>query len=146
MMLEDWLGTVDMVCFAKNYEHLAEQIKEDEAVLVTGLVFPEENGPPKISVQDILPLRNALVRYPTMVSIRVPLQGADAPSPTRAERLHALFASKPGDTQVQLVLERHRDFQVTLQVETRIRPDRTFLAELAKLCGDDAYHVISGGL
>ncbi|MCW5964830.1 MAG: DNA polymerase III subunit alpha [Bryobacterales bacterium] len=145
MVLEDWLGTVDMVCFAKNFEMLADQIKEDEAVLVSGLVFPEDNAPPKISVQDILPLRNAHVRYPAMVSIRVPLQGEGAPSPTRVEHLHTLFTKKPGDTEVQLVLEKQRDFIVTMLVETKVRPDREFLAELAKVCGEDAYQVISSG-
>lgn len=146
MVLEDWLGTVDLVCFAKNYEQLADQIKEDEAVLVTGLVLPEENSSPKISVQDILPLRNACVRFPTMVSIRLPLSAEVDASAPRAEKLHALFARKSGDTEVQLVLDRPRDFQATMLVETRIRPDKEFLAELAKLCGEDAYHVISGGI
>ena len=144
MLLEDWLGTVDMVCFAKNYEQLAEQIKEDEAVLVTGVVFPEENGPPKISVQDIVPLRNAFVRFPLLVSVRLPLQGSVSGGPSRAERLFALLERKPGDTEVQLVLEKPREFSATLQLETRIRPDREFISEVAKLCGEDAYQVISG--
>ncbi len=146
MVLEDWLGTVDLVCFAKNYEQLAEQIKEDEAVLVTGLVLPEENSSPKISVQDILPLRNACVRYPSMVSVRLPLSAEPASSSSRAEKLHELFARKTGDTEVQLLLERPHAFQATMLVESRIRPDKEFLSELAKLCGDDAYHVISGGI
>lgn len=146
MVLEDWLGTVDLVCFAKNYEQLADAIREDEAVLVTGIVFPEENGPPKISVQDILPLKDACVRYPAIVSIRLPLENEDAAGPSRAERLHGLFASKPGDTEVQLIVEKPRHFSATVQVELKIRPDREFLAEVEKLCGDDAYHVISGAL
>ncbi len=49
---------------------------EDKAVLVRGLVLPEENAPPKISVQDIVPLEVARVNLPSLISIRVPVNGA----------------------------------------------------------------------
>jgi len=145
MMLEDWLGIVDMVCFAKTYEHLGDQIKEDEAVLVTGLVFPEENGPPKISVQEVVPLKNACVRYPLMVSIRLPLSGGEEAVNARVDQLHHLFQRKQGTTEVQLVVDKPREYSATVQLDHKIRPDREFLAELSRLCGDDAYHVVSGG-
>src|SRR5690606_16722985 len=103
MMLEDWLGATDMVCFAKNYEQLGEQIREDEAVLVTGLVFPEENGPPKISVQDVVPLKNACVRFPLLVSVRLPLSGTPENITSRTDRLRELFERKRGDTEVHLL-------------------------------------------
>jgi DNA polymerase-3 subunit alpha len=145
MMLEDWLGSVDMVCFAKNYEQLTDLIREDEAVLVTGLVFPEENGPPKISVQDVVPLKNACVRFPLLVSIRLPLAGTPEAVTTRTDRLRELFDRKRGDTEVHLLVEKPKQYIATMPLEVRIRPDKEFLAELAKLCGDDAYQVISGG-
>ncbi len=47
------------------------QVVEDQAVLVRGLVLPEEGGAPKISVQDIVPLENARVDLPAVISIRV---------------------------------------------------------------------------
>ncbi|MDZ7638033.1 MAG: OB-fold nucleic acid binding domain-containing protein [Bryobacterales bacterium] len=145
MVLEDWLGTMDLVCFAKHFEQLTDQIKEDEAVLVTGSVLPEENGPPKISVLDIVPLRNAFVKFPLLVSIRVPLEPGKHGTDSRAARVRALFERKPGDTEVQLIVEKTREFSATMTVELKIKPDREFKAELARLCGDDAYQVISGG-
>ncbi len=45
-------------------------------MLVRGLVLPEENAPPKISVQDIVPLEVARLNLPSLISIRVPLNGA----------------------------------------------------------------------
>jgi DNA polymerase III subunit alpha len=143
MVLEDWLGTVDMVCFAKNFEHLGPQINEDQAVLVTGMVLPEDNGPPKISVQDIVPLSNTYVRFPHLVAVSLRLQDESREGSSRAQRLFALFERKPGDTEVQLVVERPRQFQATVQLDYRIRPDREFLAELEQICGQDAYHVVS---
>ena len=57
--------------FSTQYDRLLTALVEDQAVLVRGLVLPEENGPPKISVQDIVPLEVARVNLPTLISIRV---------------------------------------------------------------------------
>ena len=103
MTIEDRSGSVEALVFASSYERLAPQIVEDEAVLVRGLALPEEGGATKISVQDIVPLDNARVDMPTVISIRVWLgrgNGAD-----RAQALGEIFRRKPGDTQVRLRLE-----------------------------------------
>ena len=71
MTIEDRGGSVEALVFASSYERLAPQIVEDEAVLVRGLALPEEGGATKISVQDIVPLDNARVDMPTVISIRV---------------------------------------------------------------------------
>ena len=86
MQLEDRAGSVDAMVFTTQYERLSPEIVEDEAVLVRGLVLPEENAPPKISVQEIVPLEKAAIRLPSLISIRVwlgrngsPGQGRRAP-------------------------------------------------------------------
>ena len=144
MVLEDWLGTVDLVCFAKHFEQLEAQIKEDEAVLVTGSVLPEENGPPKISVLDIVPLKNAFVKFPLLVSVRVPVEPGKQNGESRAARLRDLFTRKPGDTEVQLIVEKRGEYSATMTTTLKVKPDREFKTEVARLCGDDAC-VISGG-
>ena len=55
LTIEDTQGSVDGMVFASNYERLAAQVVEDQAVLVRGLILPEENAAPKVSVQDITP-------------------------------------------------------------------------------------------
>ena len=52
-------GTVEAVVFATNYERLLEQLVEDRPCSSAGTALPEESGPPKISVQDIVPLEMA---------------------------------------------------------------------------------------
>ncbi len=145
MVLEDWLGTIDLVCFAKHFDHLNGLIKDDEAVLVTGSVLPEENGPPKISVLDIVPLKNAFVKFPLLVSVRVPVEPGKRNGDSRAAKLRDLFERKKGDTEVHLIVEKRREFTVTVSTDLRVKPDREFKAEVAQLCGEDAYQVISGG-
>jgi DNA polymerase III alpha subunit len=144
-VLEDWLGTIDLVCFAKHFDHLNDLIKDDEAVLVTGSVLPEENGPPKISVLDIVPLKNAFVKFPLLVSVRVPVEPGKRNGDSRAAKLRDLFERKKGDTEVHLIVEKRREFTVTVSTDLRVKPDREFKAEVAQLCGEDAYQVISGG-
>ncbi|MGO4883792.1 MAG: DNA polymerase III subunit alpha [Bryobacteraceae bacterium] len=142
LQIEDRTGSVDGMVFATSYERLANLVVEDQAVLVKGLVLPEENAPPKISVQDIQPLETARVNLPSLISIRVWLGRngvADKPA-----ALRDLFQTKPGEAQVRLRLEMPRDFSVILDVPTKVRPDREFRAALEKICGPDCVEVLAG--
>ena len=124
--------------FAKQYERLQTSLVEDKAVLIRGLVYPEENAQPKISVQEIVALENARVAMPSLISIRVPLTGKADP-----EALHQLFARKPGTAEVRLRLEKSKDFSVILDVAAKVRPDKEFKSELARICGPEALEVLA---
>jgi DNA polymerase-3 subunit alpha len=138
LQIEDREGNLEAMVFAKQFESLNAQLVEDKAVLVRGLVYPEENAPPKISVQEIVPLENARIAMPSLISIRVPMTGkADASA------LHELFASKPGKTEVRLRLEKSKDFSVILDVAEKVRPDKEFKTELARICGPEALEVLA---
>jgi DNA polymerase-3 subunit alpha len=141
MTLEDRNGSVEAMCFTTNYERLAPQIVEDTAVLVRALVLPEEGGPPKLSIQDIIALDNVRVDMPAVIAIRVWLgrNGND-----KAEALGELFKKKPGNTQVRFRLEAPRDFSVLLDVQAKVRPDREFKRAVADICGADAIEKIAG--
>jgi DNA polymerase-3 subunit alpha len=142
MMLEDRIGSLEALVFATSYERLAAEVLEDQAVLVTGLVLPEESGPPKLSVQSIVPLDNARVDFDSVISIRVWL-GRNG-SQDRAQALEELFRRKPGDTQVRLRLEIPRDFSVLLDIPAKVRPDKEFRAAVEAICGGDAIERVAG--
>jgi DNA polymerase III subunit alpha len=141
LQLEDLEGSVEAMVFSTQYERLLPALQEDKAVLVRGLVLPEENAPPKLSVQDIVPLEVARVNLPSLISIRVPLNGSGESK--RAAALHELFARKPGETEVRLRLEKTRDFSVILDVGAKVRPDKEFRAEVARICGGEAMEVLA---
>ena len=61
----------------------------------------------------------------------------------RAEALSLLFARKPGKTEVRLRIEKRRDFSVILDVPAKVRPDKEFCAELARICGPEALEVLA---
>jgi len=142
LQIEDRSGSVDAMVFATSYERLEPLIAEDQAVLVRGLVLPEENAPPKISVQEIIPLEVARVPMPSLISIRVWLNRNGVPDKPAA--LHDLFSNKPGESQVRLRLEMPRDFSVILDVPAKVRPDKEFRAAIEKICGPDCVEVLAG--
>jgi DNA polymerase-3 subunit alpha len=65
MQIEDLEGSVEAMVFSTQYERLNGALVEDRAVLVRGLVLPEENAPPKVSVQEIVPLEVARLNLPS---------------------------------------------------------------------------------
>jgi DNA polymerase III subunit alpha len=141
MQLEDRSGRVEAMVFTTQYDRLLPNLLEDQAVLIKGLVLPEDNAPPKLSVQDIVPLRVARLDLPTLISIRVGL-GANGTA-DKAQALNQLFAQKPGDTEVRLRLEKSRDFSVILDVAPKVRPDKEFWAEVERICGPESVEILA---
>jgi DNA polymerase-3 subunit alpha len=141
MQLEDLTGAVELMVFTTQYERLLDQLIEDKAVLVRGQALPEESGPAKISVQDIVPLEVAHVPMPSLISIRVGVGGRRT---VEAEALRRLFDRKPGETDVRLRLEKQRDFSVILDPGVRVRPDREFRDEIERICGPESLDVLAG--
>jgi len=141
MRLQDRTGSVEAMVFTTQYDRLLAALVEDQAVLVRGLVLPEENAPPKISVQDIVPLEVARVNLPTLISIRIPV-GANG-TVDKAEALNQLFTRKRGETEVRLRLEKPRDFSVILDVTPKVRPDKEFWAEVERICGPESVEILA---
>jgi DNA polymerase-3 subunit alpha len=141
MQIEDLEGCVEAMVFSTQYERLSPLLTEDKAVLIRGLVLPEESAPPKVSIQEIVPLEVARVNHPALISIKVPVNGAS--SADYAAALQSLFVAKPGDTSIRLRLEKARDFSVILDVTDKVRPDKEFCAEVSRLCGAEAMEVLA---
>ena len=140
--IEDRSGSVEAMVFAASYERLAPEVVEDRAVLLRGLVLPEDNAPPKISIQDIVTLDNARVDLPAVIAIRVWL-GRNGKG-DKAHALEELFKRKPGDTQVRLRLELPREFSVLLDVPAKVKPDKEFRAVVEEICGPEAIEKLAG--
>jgi DNA polymerase-3 subunit alpha len=139
MVIEDRLGSIDGMVFTTSYDGLLASLNEDQAVFIRGSALPEEGNPTKVSIKEIVPLDLARVPLPTLISIKVMVgrNGID-----RASELQSLFARKQGDTQVRLRLEASKDFSVTLDVPAKVRPDKEFKGEIARICGPDMLEVL----
>ena len=138
--IEDLEGNIDAMVFATAFESINAKLEEDKAFLIKAKVFPEEGGPPKLSIQDVILLDEARVDLASLLSIRLRL--APEVDEERAQNLAALFARKPGEAQVRLRLDRAKDFSVTLDVAARVKPDKEFKAEVSRICGPEAMEIM----
>jgi DNA polymerase-3 subunit alpha len=141
MQLEDWDGSSEVMLFASRYEQLAKELEEDRAVLVRGKAMPEESGPAKISVQDIVPLDVLRVSLPTLIAVRMRLSASGIAE--RSEQLQALFRRKHGQAAVRLKLDQPGDFSLLLDLPDKVLPDKEFRAEVERICGRDCYEVLA---
>jgi DNA polymerase-3 subunit alpha len=141
LKLDDGRGTADCMVFANRYEELAPELKEDAAVFMRASVLPEENGPPKLSIQELVRLEDARVDLPSLISIRVWLK--DEAAGEKASALSELFQRKSGTTEVRLRIEKPRDFSIVMDVDAKVRADREFRAELEKICGPECLEVLA---
>jgi len=141
LKIDDARGTADGMVFANRYEELLPVLRDDAAVFIRALVLPEESGPPKLSIQEMVKLEEARVDHPSLISIRFWLK--DENSAEKADALSDLFGRKRGSTEVRLRIEKPRDFSVIMDVATKVRPDREFRAELEKICGPEALEVLA---
>src|ERR1022692_2678012 len=138
--LEDLNGFVDLLVFPEAYKRIADRLQSDAAVFVRGRVNPEESGPPKINVTDLVlldtvsppPLPDHL-----MVRVRLGRNGGDT-----AEKLAELFQRKPGAAKVRLELLEETGRRLNLDPPTTVRPDREFLESLEKICGKGCYQLM----
>jgi DNA polymerase III subunit alpha len=139
-VLEDMLGTVDLIVFPEAYRRLQEKVKLEVPVLIKGGVRVEEGANPKLLVGDIEALEQARPRLPRAIRIRVPLETATVET---IDGLHTHCASHPGEAKVLFDVERAGDFMVIMEPEGyNVQPDRAFIARVEELCGRGSVRIV----
>jgi DNA polymerase-3 subunit alpha len=139
-VLEDMLGTVDILVFPEAYRRLSDKVKLEVPVLVKGGIRVEEGANPKVTISEIVPLEDAKPKLPKNIRIRVPL---DSATPQTIDELHAFCASHRGDAKVLFDLERAGDFMVIMEAEDyNVLPDRSFFLRVEELCGKAAVRIV----
>jgi DNA polymerase-3 subunit alpha len=139
-VLEDMLGSVDILVFPEAYRRLADKVKLEVPVLVRGGVRVEEGANTKLTVGDIVPLEEAQPKLPRSLRIRIPLENA---TPQTVDTLHAFCARHRGEAKVLFDVERPGDFMVIMEAEGyNVTPDRAFIARVEELCGRGSVRVI----
>jgi DNA polymerase-3 subunit alpha len=101
--LEDSYGKIEVICFAKDYEKLAEQLKTEAAVLVRGTLIGEEESAPKLAISGLQPLDDVQVKLPTGVRLRLNL---DIASEELFATLKAQNRPAPGPGKLMMHLQK----------------------------------------
>jgi DNA polymerase-3 subunit alpha len=131
--LEDATGKIDLVCFPRDYERLAGQLKMQAPVLVRGALTGEDETAPKIAVSSIVALEEVQVKLPVGVRIRINLERAT--EEVFAELKRAADAA-PGPGKVMLHLEKKGEYAVILEPEgMSVAADRGWVERVEELVG-----------
>jgi DNA polymerase-3 subunit alpha len=131
--LEDATGKIELVCFPRDYERLAAQLKIEAPVLVRGTLTGDEDAAPKIAVSAIMSLDEVQVKLPSGVRIRVNL---DRATEEMLAGLKSAADAAPGPGKVMLHLEKKGDYAVILEPEgMSVAADRGWVERVEELMG-----------
>jgi DNA polymerase III subunit alpha len=132
--LEDATGKIDLICFPRDYERLADSLRIEVPVLVRGQLRAEEEAAPKLCVSSIQALEDVKVRLPSNVRIRIPL---DRVSEATLVDLHGLIVSAPGPARLMLYVDQPGEYSVVMEPESAITvaADRAFVDKAELLLG-----------
>jgi DNA polymerase-3 subunit alpha len=131
--LEDASGKIELICFPRDYERLAESLRIEVPVLLRGQLRAEEEAAPKLAVSSIQALEDVKVRLPSNVRIRIPL---DRVSETTLVDLRDLIAATPGPARLMLNVEQRGEYCVVMEPEgLSVAADRAFVDKAELLLG-----------
>jgi DNA polymerase-3 subunit alpha len=131
--LEDASGKIELVCFPRDYERLAGQLKMEAPVLLRGTLTGEEDSAPKIAVSGIQSLEEVQVKLPTGIRIRINLERA---SEEMFLGLKSTADAAPGPGKVMLNLEKKGEYTVILEPEgMSVTADRGWVERVEELIG-----------
>jgi DNA polymerase-3 subunit alpha len=138
--LEDATGKIELICFARDYERLAGQLKIEAPVLVRGTLMGEEDAAPKIAVSQVHALEDVQVKLPTGVRIRINLERA---SEEVFAGLKGAADAAPGPGRVMLHLEKKGEYAVILEPEgMSVAADRGWVERVEELVGKGAVQAV----
>ncbi len=138
--LEDTVGKIELIAFPQSYEKLAEKLKIDVPVLVTGSLRGEEDSAPKLAISKIIALEDVKLKLPESLRIKVPLHHPDK---TLLEKLNAIFVGAPGTGKLLLDLEEPGEFCAVLEPQgVMVAADRLFIDQVEELVGRGGVRVI----
>ncbi len=131
--LEDATGKIDLICFPRDYERLAEQLKIEAPVLIRGVLNGEEDAAPKLAVNGIMALEQVQVKLPAGVRIRINL---DRATEAMLAELKSAADAAPGPGKIMLHLERKGEYAVILEPEgMSVTADRGWVERIEELVG-----------
>jgi DNA polymerase-3 subunit alpha len=138
--LEDATGKIDLICFARDYERLAQQLKIEAPALVRGQLMGDDEAAPKIAVSQVQALEDVQVKLPTGVRIRISL---DRATEEMLANLKNAADAAPGPGKVMLQLEMRGEYSVILEPEgMSVAADRTWVERVEELAGKGSVQAV----
>ena len=139
--IEDSYGKLEVICFAKDFDKLQEQLKTEAAVLLRGTLIGEEDSAPKLAISGLQPLDEVQIRLPKGVRLRLNL---DLSSEEIFATLKEKIDAAPGPGKVMMHLQKKGQYEVILEpAEMKVAADRGWVESVEELLGRGAVQVLS---
>jgi DNA polymerase-3 subunit alpha len=139
--LEDATGKIDLICFSRDYEKLAGQLKMEAPVVVRGVLMGDEDAAPKIAINSIQALEEVQVKLPTGVRIRINVERVTEET---LAGLKSAAEIAPGPGKVMLHLEKKGEYAVILEPEgMSVAADRGWVERVEDLVGKGTVQVLA---
>ncbi len=139
--LEDAFGKIEVICFAKEYDRLCDQLKTEAAVLLRGVLMGDEDSAPKVEIQGIQPLDDVQIKLPTGIRLRLNL---DVVSEELFATLRGRIDAAPGPGKVMMHLQKKGQYEVVLEpAGMAVAADRAWVESMEELLGRGAVQVLS---
>jgi len=139
-ILEDATGKIEVICFARDYERLCEQLKMEAPVLIRGMLMGEEDSAPKIAISGVQALDDVKVKLPGGIRIRINL---DRASEEIFAALKSAADAAPGPGKVMLQLERKGEYAVILEPESmNVAADKGWVERVEDLVGKGSVQAV----
>ena len=134
IILEDFNGAVEILCFQKGIEQNWELIAVDEMVVVKGRVSTRENEPLKIIGDEVIPLKQAREILTRSLLLEIDPKKFDTET---MKRLVSLIEAHPGKTTLGIVLNYNGDKVRLKSRRYSVDVNETLLNDLRILMGEE---------
>ena len=139
-LLEDSTGKIELICFARDYERLSDQLKIEAPVLIRGTLMGDEDAAPKIAVSQVQALEEVQVKLPAGIRIRINM---DRATEEMLAGLKNAADAAPGPGKVMLHLEKKGEYAVILEPKgMSVAADRRWVERVEELLGKGAVQAI----
>ena len=135
--LEDFSGTVELVCFSDCYDKGKEHMEIDRMMLVTGRVSTREGEAPKVVAAETLPLEKLTERFNCQLVIKVTSECSDE----TLDRALAVLDEYRGSAPVLLAARENGSEVYIKSKKYAVTVDFKLLDSLKGLLGDSAAYL-----
>jgi DNA polymerase-3 subunit alpha len=138
--IEDATGKIEVICFAKDYERLAEQLKTEAAVLLRGTLIGDEDSAPKLAIEGLQPLDEVEIKLPRAVRIRADVERLNE---ERMQAVRMRLSAAPGPGKVMIHLKKNDHFEVVVEPRNAsVAADRAWIESIEEILGRGSVQVL----
>ena len=137
--IEDFSGSIEAILFDENFSKYRSLIEVGAMIFISGKLSRKEEGNPKITIDDIIPIEQARKTFTKKVRISLTAQGF---KPSALDSLNSVAQKAKGDCELFIEVKTSSNQRLLMKSDTyRINPHDKTIRELRELLGNDSVKI-----